>query len=100
MSPPAPAAPTTGGIAASILRNAGVESVASSAFAPAPFPRPERRGDPNVISWGAMVAIGRPLLRSATYLSVIPGMAILLTVLSINLFGEALNEALSGRKRH
>ena len=56
-------------------------------------------GDPNVISWGAMVAVGRPLLRSATYLSVIPGMAILLTVLSINLFGEALNEALSGRKR-
>jgi len=56
-------------------------------------------GDPNVISWGAMVAIGRPLLRSATYLSVLPGMAILLTVLSINLFGEALNEALSGRKR-
>jgi peptide/nickel transport system permease protein len=56
-------------------------------------------GDPNVISWGAMVATGRPLLRSATYLSVIPGLAILLTVLSINLFGEALNEALSGRRR-
>jgi peptide/nickel transport system permease protein len=56
-------------------------------------------GDPNVISWGAMVATGRPLLRSATYLSVIPGLAILLTVLSINLFGEALTEALSRRKR-
>jgi len=57
-------------------------------------------GDPNVISWGAMVATGRPLLRSATYLSVIPGLAILLTVLSINLVGEGLNDALNPRLRH
>jgi peptide/nickel transport system permease protein len=56
-------------------------------------------GDSNVISWGAMVATGRPMLRSATYLSVIPGLAILLTVLAINLFGEALNQALSPRRR-
>jgi len=56
-------------------------------------------GDPNVISWGAMVATGRPLLRSATWLSVIPGLAILLTVLAINLFGEALTEALGARRR-
>jgi peptide/nickel transport system permease protein len=56
-------------------------------------------GDPNVISWGAMVATGRPLLRSATYLSILPGLAILFTVLAINLFGEALTEALSRRER-
>ena len=46
-----------------------------------------------------MVAIGRPLLRSATYLSVIPGMAILLTVLSINLFGDWLRDALNPKLR-
>lgn len=56
-------------------------------------------GDPNVISWGAMVAGGRPVIRTATYLSVIPGIAILLVVMAINLVGEALNDALNPRLR-
>jgi peptide/nickel transport system permease protein len=55
-------------------------------------------GDPNVISWGAMVAIGRPALRTAPYLSFFPGVAIFLTVVAINLIGEALNEALDPRR--
>jgi peptide/nickel transport system permease protein len=56
-------------------------------------------GDPNVISWGAMVAIGRPALRTAPYLSIIPGVAIFLTVVAINFVSEALNEALDPRRR-
>lgn len=53
--------------------------------------------DPNVMSWGAMIGFGRTSLRSAWYLTAIPGVAILLTVLAINLVGEGLNDALNPR---
>ena len=56
-------------------------------------------GDPNVMSWGFMIGAGRTFLRSAWWLCTIPGVAILLTVLAINLVGEALNDALSPRLR-
>jgi peptide/nickel transport system permease protein len=54
-------------------------------------------GDPNVMSWGKMIGDGRGSLRTAWYLSAIPGVAILLTVLSLNLVGEGLNDALNPR---
>jgi peptide/nickel transport system permease protein len=54
-------------------------------------------GDPNVMSWGKMIGDGRGSLRTAWYLSAIPGVAILLTVLSLNLVAEALNDALNPR---
>jgi peptide/nickel transport system permease protein len=54
-------------------------------------------GDPNVMSWGKMIGDARDSLRIAWYLSAIPGIAILLTVLSINLVGEGLNDALNPR---
>jgi peptide/nickel transport system permease protein len=54
-------------------------------------------GDPNVMSWGKMIGDGRGSLRTAWYLSAIPGIAILLTVLSLNLVGEGLNDALNPR---
>ncbi|MDB5519781.1 MAG: transporter permease [Tardiphaga sp.] len=57
-------------------------------------------GDPNVISWGTMVAIGRPALRTAPYLSIFPGMAIFLSVIAINFVGETLNEVLDPRRSH
>lgn len=56
-------------------------------------------GDPNRVTWGGMIAEGRNQLRSAAYLSVIPGFALVLTVVSVYLFGEALGEALSGKSR-
>jgi peptide/nickel transport system permease protein len=56
-------------------------------------------GDPNVISWGTMVAIGRPALRTAPFLSIFPGIAIFLSVIAINFVGETLNEALDPRRR-
>jgi peptide/nickel transport system permease protein len=55
--------------------------------------------DPNLISWGFMIGEGRDVLRTAWWLSAIPGVAILLTVLAINLVGEGLNDALNPRLR-
>jgi peptide/nickel transport system permease protein len=56
-------------------------------------------GDPNMMSWGFMIGSGRSFLRDAWWLCAIPGIAILLTVLSINLVGEGLNDALNPRLR-
>lgn len=54
-------------------------------------------GDPNLVSWGSMIGAGRELLRTAWYLTAIPGLAIVLTVLALNLVGDALNDALNPR---
>ncbi|MGD1876795.1 MAG: ABC transporter permease [Kiloniellaceae bacterium] len=56
-------------------------------------------GDPNVMSWGFMIGAGRSVLRSAWWVCTFPGIAILLTVLAINLVGEGLNDALNPRLR-
>lgn len=57
-------------------------------------------GDPNVMSWGFQVGAGRTVLRSAWWICTFPGIAILLTVLAINLVGEGLNDALNPRLRN
>ena len=54
-------------------------------------------GYPNVISWGGMIGAGREMLRTAWYLSALPGLAIVLTVLALNLIGDGLNDALNPR---
>ena len=54
-------------------------------------------GDPNLMSWGYMVGASRTALRTAWWVSVMPGLAVFLTVLAINFVGEALNEALNPR---
>ncbi len=54
-------------------------------------------GDPNLMSWGFMIGSSRTVLRQAWWMSAIPGVAILLTVLAINLVGEGLNDALNPR---
>ena len=54
-------------------------------------------GDPNVISWGTMVGMGRSDPRTGWYLVVIPGVAIMLAVLALNLLGDGLNDALNTR---
>lgn len=56
-------------------------------------------GDPNIISWGFQIGAGRTVLRSAWWVCTFPGVAILLTVLAINLVGEGLNDALNPRLR-
>lgn len=56
-------------------------------------------GDPNVMSWGYIVGAGRDVLRTDWYVTAIPGFAILLSVLAINLVGEGLNDAMNPRSR-
>ncbi len=57
-------------------------------------------GDPNVMSWGTIIGAGRDALRSAWYITAIPGMAIMFTVLGLNLVGEGLNDALNPRLKN
>ena len=54
-------------------------------------------GDPNLMSWGFMIGSGRSVIRLAWWMSVFPGVAIFLTVLSLNLVGEGLSDALNPR---
>lgn len=54
-------------------------------------------GDPNVMSWGSMVGAGRPMLRTAWYMTALPGGAIFLTVMSFMLIGNGLNDLLNPR---
>ncbi len=56
-------------------------------------------GDPNYASWGNMIGQGRAVLRTAWYCAAIPGMVIVLTVLSFSLVGEGLNDALNPRQK-
>jgi peptide/nickel transport system permease protein len=53
--------------------------------------------DPNVPSWGNLIGLGRNVLRTDWYVSAIPGMAILLTILGVSLVGQGLNDALNPR---
>ncbi|RWX78537.1 ABC transporter permease [Neorhizobium lilium] len=54
--------------------------------------------DPNVVTWGSMMSEGRNVLRSATWLSIFPGLALLTTVIGIYLLGEGVTKAI-GRGR-
>jgi len=50
--------------------------------------------DPTIPSWGGMLAEGRTYLQTAWWVSVFPGLAILLTVLGLNLLGDWLRDSL------
>lgn len=52
-------------------------------------------GDPNIMSWGYMIGSGRTVLRQAWWICTFPGLAIFITVLSLNLIGEGINDALN-----
>ena len=52
---------------------------------------------PPTPSWGNMLIVGKQTLGSAWWLSVFPGLAILLTVLGYNLLGEGIRDALDPR---
>ncbi|WP_294924966.1 ABC transporter permease [uncultured Paracoccus sp.] len=56
-------------------------------------------GDPNVITWGTMIGLGRSQLRDAWYIIAIPGLALLVTALALNLVGEGINDAMNPRLR-
>ena len=48
-------------------------------------------------TWGQMIALGRDFVTVAWWLATLPGLAILLTVLAINLVGDRLRDALDPR---
>lgn len=50
-----------------------------------PAPAPE---------WGALLSAGRSHIRDASYMCIIPGLAIMMTVLALNLLGDGLRDAL------
>ncbi|MEQ9642134.1 MAG: ABC transporter permease [Alphaproteobacteria bacterium] len=56
--------------------------------------------DPNIASWGRLIGEGRLLIRTSWYICAIPGVAILVTVLALNLIGDGLNDAFNPKLRN
>jgi peptide/nickel transport system permease protein len=54
---------------------------------------------PPLPAWGLMVADGRTLITSAWWVSVLPGLAIMITVLAMNLLGDWVRDRLDPRLR-
>ena len=54
-------------------------------------------GDPNLLSWGSMIGGSRSAMWVAWWTTVLPGLAIMLTVLALNFIGDGLNDALNPR---
>jgi len=54
---------------------------------------------PPAPTWGNMLAAGRPFIEQAAWLGFFPGLCIALTLLGINLLGDALREKLDPRMR-
>ena len=74
------------GLGGVIMATAGLSYIGLGAQPPSP-------------EWGAMLNYGRSYLRDAWWMSVWPGLAIFLVVLSINLLGDGLRDALDPRMR-
>jgi peptide/nickel transport system permease protein len=74
------------GIASAILTAAGLSYIGLGATPPSP-------------EWGAMLTRGRNFLQQAWWYSTFPGLAIMITVLGINMLGDALRDALDPRLR-
>jgi len=71
-------------VSAAILLAAGLSFLGMGAQPPTP-------------EWGAMVSKGRWFLRAAPWVSTFPGIAIMVTVLAVNLLGDALRDAMDPR---
>ena len=52
---------------------------------------------PTTPSWGILIAEGRGYIREAAWLTAIPGLAIAITVLGLNLLGDGLRDVLDPR---
>jgi peptide/nickel transport system permease protein len=55
-------------------------------------------GDPNRVTWGGMIAEGRTVLRTAPFLSIFPGVGLVLAVLGVYLAGEGAVEATAAKR--
>ena len=56
-------------------------------------------GDPNQVSWGVMLYNAQRFLRHAWWTATFPGLAIFLVVMSFNLVGDGLNDALNPKQK-
>jgi len=56
-------------------------------------------GDPNLLSWGSMIGGSRSAMWVAWWTTVLPGLAIMATVLSLNFISDRLNDALNPRRQ-
>jgi peptide/nickel transport system permease protein len=54
---------------------------------------------PPTPSWGVMVADGRGLIEQAWWISILPGLAILVTVISLNILGDWVRDRLDPKLR-
>ncbi|MGI6230928.1 MAG: ABC transporter permease [Tractidigestivibacter sp.] len=54
---------------------------------------------PPTASWGQMISAAQPYIQSNTYYSIVPGVAIIITVMAFNLLGDALRDALDPKMR-
>jgi peptide/nickel transport system permease protein len=73
-------------IATNILTEAGLSFLGAGVQPPNP-------------SWGTLIADGQSRIATAPWLAIIPGIAIVLTVLSLNIFGDGLRDALDPRSK-
>jgi peptide/nickel transport system permease protein len=55
---------------------------------------------PQVPTWGGIISAGQVYLRQAPWISIFPGIAIILSVLALNLIGDGLRDFLDPRLRH
>src|SRR5579875_3555095 len=54
---------------------------------------------PPAASWGSMLRYGYPFLDQAPWISIVPGLAIMLTILGLNLLGDGIRDLLDPRLR-
>jgi peptide/nickel transport system permease protein len=73
-------------IASNILTEAGLSFLGAGVRPPNP-------------SWGNLIASGEQQIQTAPWLSLVPGIAIVVTVLSLNIFGDGLRDALDPRAK-
>jgi peptide/nickel transport system permease protein len=73
-------------IANNILTEAGLSFLGAGVQPPNP-------------SWGSVIREGQDRIITAPWLTIVPGLAIVLTVLSLNIFGDGLRDALDPRAK-
>lgn len=54
---------------------------------------------PPTPEWGSMLSAGRQFLRTAPHLTIFPGLAIVIVVISLNMFGDGLRDSLDPKMR-
>ena len=57
-------------------------------------------GDPNVISWGQMISSGKTVMVKCPWISAIPGLFVIFTVLTFFMMGEGLNRFISPKMQN